>query len=156
MTVEVIGDDDAIREIGAISDRASDWRPISLDLGLIIQADVDERYQSAPGVRSGGQVYGGQVWPQLSDAYLAANPRREGGIIGLDTGRSRQSFTANAAGNIFETGPQEVAFGSSLPEVRGFHTGKGDPSKARPLIFAHDELVETFSARLQEWIVEGK
>lgn len=152
----VIGLEEVINQIDGVQERAANWQPIALDLALLTQADVDQRYQSSPPVRSGGTVYGGVTWPALTEAYLAANPRREGGKIGLDTGRSRQSFTANQQGNIFKTRPQEFVFGSNLPEVRGFHTGRGNKAKARPLLFVHQGLVDSLQKRLTDWIINAK
>ena len=117
---------------------------IAQQIRQTVLADIDERFDSAPGVESGGVVYGGVYWPPLSESYLAKNPRRFGGQILRDTGELQQSFTANGA--VFEANFQEVVVGTSLPKARGLHFGvfwgREIPGRARPIVFIRDQLAD--------------
>jgi hypothetical protein len=64
-----------------------------------MEADVDERFNSAPSTTSGGPVYGGATWVALSESTLKGNPRRRSGKLLRDTGELLQSFTSS--GQIF-------------------------------------------------------
>lgn len=119
----------------------SDFRKRRAIIGQILVADVDERFNSAPRVRAGGVVYGGAMWPALSDPYLVANPRREGGQILRDTGELQQSFTGD--GKIYNVARNEIEFGTALPKARGLQ-------RKRPMLFIHGELLEEIEAALLE------
>lgn len=118
---------------------------LATDLALIAQADVDERFNRAPAVRSGGVVYGGESWPALTDPYLKANPRREGGQILRDEGELLNSFQVGDQYHISEATPNSVTFGSSLPKARGLQ-------EKRPMLFVHDELADTVLNAIAEHI----
>ena len=113
-----------------------DFKELATDLYLVAQADVDERFNRAPAVRSGGVVYGGEVWPALSEPYLKANPRREGGQILRDEGELLNSFQVGDAFNTAEVTADTLTFGSALPKARGLQ-------EKRPMLFIHDELADT-------------
>lgn len=66
---------------------------------IVMEADVDERFDSAPSTTAGGAVYGGAMWVPLAESTLMANPKRTGGKLLQDTGELRQSFTSG--GQIF-------------------------------------------------------
>ena len=132
--IEIEGLDLAIAALVQTSE-AVDISELATDLYLIAQADVDERFRTAPPVRSGGVVYGGVTWPALTTAYLAANPRREGGQILRDEGELMNSIQEGDSDNIAETSPNTVIFGSALPKARGL-------SKDRPMLFIHKELAD--------------
>ncbi|MEO0538779.1 MAG: hypothetical protein AAF215_33590 [Cyanobacteria bacterium P01_A01_bin.123] len=119
--------------------KISDFRERKAAIQQILVADVDERFNSAPRVRAGGVVYGGVNWPALTDPYLKANPRREGGQVLRDTGELQQSFTGD--GQIYNVGKNEIEFGTALPKARGLQ-------RKRPMIFIHDELLEEVEATL--------
>lgn len=116
--------------------RPIDFRGLAQDIYLVVQADVDERFNSSPAVRSGGVVYGGALWPALSSAYLARNPRREGGQILRDEGELLNSFQVGDAGNIAEAQSDRAIFGSALPKARGLQ-------EDRPMLFVHEELANS-------------
>ena len=122
--------------------RASDITPIAPVFGAILQTDVDRRFQSAPSVSSGGTVYGGEIWPRVEEEYLDRNPNRRGGKLLRDTGELQQSFTIGSRGNLYDVNNQSLTFGSVLPKARGLDSGRGNPKKARSLIFAHDQLAD--------------
>ena len=130
-----INEDELRRAIGAavILSHPIDFRDFAQDLYLVVQADVDERFSNSPGVRAGGVVYGGVYWPALSEPYLQANPRREGGQILRDEGELLNSFQLGGAGNIAEATGDSLIFGSALPKARGLQ-------EDRPMIFVHEEL----------------
>lgn len=113
-----------------------DFTKLATDLALVVQADVDERFASSPPVRSDGVVYGGETWPALSDRYLAANPRREGGQQLRDKGELLNSFQVGNSFNISEATPDTITVGSALPKARGLQ-------EKRPMLFIHDELADT-------------
>lgn len=121
--------------MGLSAKRLKDLRPLARDTALIIQSDVDERFDTAPSTTSGGTVYGGRQWAELTPAYLKANPRRQGGKLLNDTGELLQSFTAGGAGNIFNSTAQAIEFGSGLAKAAGLQ-------EKRPMLFAHPELIE--------------
>lgn len=118
--------------------KISDLREFAPSLFLLIQSDIDERFRSAPGVRETGQVYGGVEWPNLTEAYLSQNPRRESGQQLRDTGELNQSFQVGGYGNIADANKRELTFGTSLPKAAGLH-------KKRPLVVVHSDLVEAMS-----------
>lgn len=115
--------------------RLSDLRPLARDTALIVQADVDERFATAPSTTSGGSVYGGGSWAKLTDNYLKRNPRRQGGQLLRDTGELLQSFTVGGGGNIFKSTKDAIEFGSGLAKAAGLQ-------EKRPMLFEHDELTD--------------
>lgn len=141
-------EDKASIVIEQILTRANNLAPLKIIVGLIMQTDVDLRYDSAPSGTAGGTVYGGVTWPALSDAYLAARPDRATGLIGLDTGESRQSFTVGNSSNILEGSKDRIVFGSSQPKVRGFNS-------KRKLIVYHPELDAQIQQAFINWVIEG-
>lgn len=137
-----------LKELGAIEFRASDLRPTGLGVRLIMQSDVDERFDSSPGTEETGEVYGGVVWERLTETYLSSNPRRRGGQQLRDTGELLQSFTAAGEG-IFEIDKDEFVFGSALPKARYLNA-------KRPMLFFHEDLADTITNYLQQYIISGK
>jgi len=117
---------------------------IAREIRQVVLADVDERFDRAPGVESGGAVYGGVYWPPLSDSYLAQRPDRVGGQLLRDEGELQQSFTANGA--IFRSGLNEVIVGTALAKARGLQFGvfwgTERPELARPILFLHEQLAD--------------
>ena len=81
-------------QLNGIKVRAGDISNASVGIRLILQEDVDFRFQTAPATETGGAVYGGVQWRSLSESYLAQNPRRFGGQILRDTGELQQSLTS--------------------------------------------------------------
>lgn len=138
-SASIDGIDQILARLDQVQARATDLSAIARDTALIIQADVDERFDTAPSTRSGGAVFGGLTWAPLTDAYLAANPRRQSGQLLRDTGELQQSFTIGGTGNVFRSDRQSVTFGSALPKARGL-------AKDRPILVAHDELIDTIEA----------
>ena len=134
--------DALISEFEDIEKRSSNISTIAPVFGAIFQSDVDRRFQSAPSVNQGGVVYGGEIWPRVEEEYLRRNPRRIGGQLLRDTGELQQSFTIGSRGNFYDVSNDSVTFGSTLPKARGLDSGRGNPRKARPLIFAHDQLAD--------------
>jgi len=76
----------ATEKLKNISVKASDVRQAAPGIRLVLQEDVDYRFQTAPATESGGTVYGGAEWRSLSEAYMINNPRRRNGQILRDTG----------------------------------------------------------------------
>ena len=132
--IEVEGLTQAIAATIAL--QSIDIADLATDIALLTQADVDERFRSAPNVRSGGVVYGGVMWPALTEPYLKANPRREGGQQLRDEGELLNSFQVGSSDNITESSPNTVVIGSALPKARGLQ-------EKRPMLFVHDEFADT-------------
>lgn len=135
VNVQVRGLNQAIARLKDMGKRMQDIRPVSRDILLAVQADVDRRFSQSPPTETGGNVWGGEYWPHLTEEYLSSNPRRVGGQLLRDTGELQQSFGVGQVGNIAIARPQEIVFGSSLPKARGL-------AKKRPLVFAHPVLLE--------------
>lgn len=124
-------------------------KPEQLDLAaagirLIIQADLDQRFQSAPLTETGGTVWGDSYWKPVTPEYLEYHPRRVGGQLLRDTGELQQSFTAEGT-SVSEVSGDEFVFGSALPKAVRLH-------RDRPLIFWHPRLVEQVAEYLSYWV----
>lgn len=139
----------AIDTIAGIEQRAGNLAPAATPIGLVCQADVDERFNSSPGVRSSGTVYGGAQWERLSEAYLKGNPRREGGRQLRDTGELAQSFLVGKKGNRLKADRTSVTFGSSLPKARY-------NQRKRPMLFVHPELVRQVARVIEIYLRSGR
>jgi hypothetical protein len=133
--IEQEGLEEAIASLVLLEDPI-DMTELANTLALLTQADVDERFNSSPGVRTGGAVFGGVTWEPLTDRYLEANPRREGGQLLRDTGELLNSFQVGDAFNVLESDASSVTFGSALPKARGL-------SEKRPMLFVHDQLADS-------------
>lgn len=138
-----------ITTLSGLEQRATNLAPVARSVGLVCQADVDERFNSSPGVRTGGTVYGGATWAPLSEAYLKSNPRREGGQILRDTGELAQSFLVAKKGNILKGDRQSITFGSSLPKARY-------NQRKRPMLFVHPELVRQVARTIELYLMQGR
>lgn len=113
---------------------------------LILQQDVDYRFETAPPTETGGVVYGGVEWSSLSEAYMANNPRRYGGQILRDTGELQQSLTNEASPyNIYDVGESYLVFGTSLAKA-------GKLQEKRPFVFWHTALVEKIAGFLANYL----
>jgi len=117
-------------------------------LGDTLRQDLRKRFLSSPRVTSGGEVYGGEYWKELSSSYLLQNPHRLGGQIYIDTGRLQESLTLvshpeqidNLNETIYEFGTQ-VPYFDKLQE-------------ARPIIFWHPELEEEIKTAVENFMNE--
>jgi hypothetical protein len=145
VTLQISGLKQAIANLKGLEGRLANFSGITRDLMLAVQADVDERFASAPDVQAGGIVFGGVDWPHLSDAYLNRNPRRIGGAILRDTGELQQSYGLGGTGNVAIARPTEIIFGSNLPKARGL-------ANKRPQIVVHPELIEECSAIVAHYL----
>ena len=148
--IDVSGLQSTLTSLGQIQERSTNWgKAVGLSVALLVQADVDERFNTAPAVRSSGKVYGGVTWSRLTEAYLKANKRRESGKQLRDTGELLQSFQVNATGNVFRASGRSVTVGSNLPKAAGLNA-------KRPLLFIHPELSEGVKRIIENYIVNGK
>ena len=143
--------DGVVSNLTEIQSRVSKWgtSQAALAIALAVQADIDQRFETAPGVRSSGTVYGGVTWERLTEAYLRSNPRRDGGKQLRDTGELLQSFQVNASGNVFERQPNSITIGSKLPKARGLN-------RKRQMIVVHDPLLQAVKSILELYIRTGK
>lgn len=149
--INVSGLDGVVLNLAEIQARTNKWGSsrAAIAIALAVQADIDQRFVTAPGVRSSGTVYGGVTWERLTEAYLKRNPRREGGQQLRDTGELLQSFQVNANGNVFEQQPNSVTVGSKLPKARGLNN-------KRQLIVVHDPLLQAVKSILEVYLRTGK
>jgi phage gpG-like protein len=111
---------------------------------LIIQSDVDQRFDSSPGVSTGGTVWGDEYWAAVQPQYLEYHPRRVGGQLLRDTGELQQSFTAEGT-SAYAVSGDEIVFGSALPKAGGLN-------RKRPIVFWHPYLVEQVAEYLANWL----
>lgn len=124
------------QRLGAIKLKASDIRAASNGIRLVLQEDVDLRFQNAPSTNTGGKVYGGAYWSELSETYLRQKPYRRDGQLLRDTGELLQSMTVDGHPyNIFSATNSEIVFGTALAKARKLQ-------RTRPFIFWHPILVE--------------
>ena len=130
--------EEVARLIGDVSKRASNLREINIEALQVVQADVDQRFSGAPGVRSTGSVLGGATWPRLTDSYLKSRPIREGGQRLRDTGELLQSLQVGRGSNTTENNPNGWVFGTSLPKARGLH-------RKRPILFFYPGLTDNLA-----------
>lgn len=133
-----------VERLAQIEIKASDIRGEAANgIRLILQQDVDTRFESSPPTESGGIVYGGVEWVSLSEAYMTANPRRRNGQILRDTGELQQSFSNEAS--IYDVGESYLVFGSALAKAGKLH-------KKRPIVFWHTQLLEKISGFLANYL----
>lgn len=146
VSVDPMAAQELTRSLGAVAARANNLKPVNQEALLVVMADVDERFRSAPRVRASGTVYGGATWERLTDAYLNSNPRREGGQQLRDTGELLQSFQIGQRGNVTENRTDGWSFGSALPKARGLR-------HKRPLVFFHVALIDTLETLYLAYVV---
>lgn len=111
---------------------------------LIVQSDVDQRFQSSPLTDTGGTVWGDAYWKPVTPEYLEYHPRRLGGQLLRDTGELQQSFTAEGT-SVYEVSGDELVFGSALAKAGRLH-------RDRPIIFWHPRLLEQVAEYLGYWL----
>ncbi|MGL5077285.1 MAG: hypothetical protein ACRDBG_15865 [Waterburya sp.] len=133
-------------QMQSISIKAQDITAASVGIKLLIQEDVDFRFQNAPRTETGGEVWGGEYWDELTTRYLKSNPRRSNGQILRDTGELQQSMTIE--GHPFEAWSvteEELVFGTALAKA-------GRLQRKRPFIFWHPVLLEKVAQYLVNFI----
>ena len=132
----------ATESLQGIAIRAGDIQAAAMGIRLLIQQDVDLRFQTSPSTEIGGEVFGGEYWEALSEEYLLIRSDRLGGQILRDTGELLQSMTA--AGNpyeIFAVTENELVFGTALAKASKLQV-------KRPFLFWHPILL----GRVAEYI----
>lgn len=141
---------EAVERLEGIAIRAEDIRGDAANgIRLLIQQDVDYRFETAPGTETGGIAYGGAEWRSLSEAYMIANPRRYGGQILRNTGELQQSLTTEGSPyNISEVGESYLVFGSALAKA-------GRLNRSRPFIYWHPALLEKVAEFLARYMSGG-
>ena len=138
----------SIETIEGIAERAANLGPAARSVGLVCQADVDQRFNSSPRVRQTGVVWGGARWERLSESYLKSNPRRENGQQLRDTGELAQSFLVAKKGNILQGDSTSITFGSALPKARY-------NQRKRKMLFVHPELVRQVARAIELYLTKG-
>jgi len=125
--------------------KAEDFDAAAPGIRLLLQEDVDLRFQSSPNTETGGDVWGGEKWAPLSRVYLASHPYRLNGQILRDTGELQQSFTAEGS---YEIEGKSIVFGSALPKA-------GHLARKRPIVFWHPVLLEKVADYLTRYMSAG-
>lgn len=134
------------KKLGDIKLKAEDIRGASEGIRLLMQEDVDLRFQSSPSTTTGGQVYGGVTWQPLSESYLRSRPDRVGGQILRDTGELLQSMTVEGHPYRISTAtPDEIVFGTALAKAQKLQ-------RSRPFLFWHTILVEKVATYLVNYL----
>lgn len=168
--IEIEGLAAALAGLQEIGDRASDLQAVAPAVFLALQSQVDEVFNSAPGVESGGKVYGGAYWEPVSEAYLAARDKyppsyssrvrsRRGGQLLRDTGELLNSIGigsqlggpggGNTGDRIAELeGGDTFVFGTALPKAKGLN-------RDRPFLYVFPEMIESVSNVLELYLTEG-
>lgn len=134
------------KKMGDIKLKASDIRAASEGIRLVLQEDVDLRFANAPSTNTGGEVYGGAYWSELSETYLRQKPYRRDGQLLRDTGELLQSMTVDGHPyNIFSTTESSIVFGTALVKARKLN-------RDRLFIFWHPILVEKVATFLINYL----
>lgn len=155
-SIAIDGIDGVIKALGGISRRRQNLtKALQRDTGLIIQSEVDQIFDSAPG-SGGGTVYGGETWVGLSAAYMKRRPDRASGQILRDTGELLQSLSVGGAGNILQSSQGEIVFGSSLPKAAGHNNGIPGRLPQRKFLFITEGMVTAVAKRWEIYLLEGK
>jgi phage gpG-like protein len=116
ISLKITGIEQALAQLSRLQQRAATvTTALARDTGLVIQGEVDEIFNSAPG-SGGGSVAEGVTWPALTEAYLKRRPDRRSGQILRDTGELLNSLTVGGAGNILQVDADSLTFGSALPK----------------------------------------
>lgn len=137
----------AVKEINNIKVNSQDITNALAGIRLILQQDVDLRFMTAPATETGGQVYGGESWEALSDAYLIARPERRNGQILRDTGELMQSMTSSGSPyGIWSTTTDGFVFGTALSKAE-------DLQKKRPFLFWHSLLIQKVAQYLANYLI---
>jgi phage gpG-like protein len=150
LNIEVQGIEGVLTELAQLQNRSARvTTALARDTGLVIQAEVDEVFDTAPDTVTGGNVYGGKNWKALSNAYLKRRPERVGGQIYRDSGELLQSLTVGGAGNLLQSNSDTVTFGTALPKA-------GRLQKDRNFLFATPAMVEAVARLWEDYIAKGK
>lgn len=136
----------ATDQLNGIKIRSQDLQGAGQGIRLLIQEDVDLRFQSSPATESGGEVFGGEFWEALSDEYLLLRPDRRNGQILRDTGELLQSMTAAGSPyEVFAVTENELVFGTALAKASGLQA-------KRPFLFWHPILLEKVANYVANYI----
>lgn len=137
----------AVKKINNIKVNFQDITNAGTGIRLILQQDVDLRFMTAPATETGGQVYGGESWEALSDAYLVGRPERRNGQILRDTGELMQSMTASGSPyGIWSISNNELVFGTALFKAI-------ELQENRPFLFWHSLLIQKVAEYLANYLI---
>ena len=137
----------AVKKINNIKVNSQDIKNAGTGIRLIMQQDIDLRFMTAPATETGGQVYGGEYWEELSEAYLVARPERRNGQILRDTGELMQSMTASGSPyGIWSITSDGFVFGTALSKAE-------ELQKNRPFLFWHPQLIQKVAEYLANYLI---
>jgi hypothetical protein len=120
-------------------DDDSDFRvEVEKALGEVMMEDLRKRFSSSPPTVTGGGVWGGEYWHQLSHSYLLSNPERANGRVYIDSGALMNSLTTYNFNLINTFEKDEYSFGTKIPYADRLQ-------ELRPIVFFHPQLLDKLS-----------
>lgn len=150
LSINLRGFSDLDSRFDKMSDRVTDFNPISRDLADIVRQDINLRFLSSPATVSGGVVYGNVYWGPLSPYTFRMNPRREQGKVHIDTGRLWQgAINEGGGGNRYYTQGSDFFFELTASQVDDLQNKYN-----RPIAFWHEELLNKVRDRTVEYVME--
>ena len=137
-----------LNDLGQFKSRASNLKPVALNVALVIAAYTDNVFDNAPSTTTGGTAVNGFDWKPLSAKYLKARKgKRDRGLLLRDTGALLNSLQPNGLGNLFKSGNDFIEYGSILPQAVNNNT--------RTFLAHTEELTEQVADVFQEYILNG-
>jgi len=128
------------KKLQGFADKAADMKAIVPIINEEIREDLILRFKSSPSTTTGGEVYGGQQWQELSEGYLRTHPKRQSGQIYIDTGAFRDAMTTT--GEVKLSGDGEFTFEVNAPNAEKLQ-------KARPVLFWHNDLIKKITDKIR-------
>ena len=148
ITIQASQLDSILNDLGEFKSRASNLKPVALNVALAIAAYTDNVFDNAPSTTSGGTAVNGFEWKPLTLKYRKARKgKRDNGLLLRDTGALLLSLQPNGLGNYFESGNNFVEYGSVLPQAANNTT--------RTFLAPTEALTEQVASVFQEYILNG-
>lgn len=116
----VLSDSPVLQVLGSLLDKLDDLSEPMNDIAAVLESATEGAFEAE------ADPVTGQAWASLSDAYLKANPKRQGGkILQASAGGLAASVTA-------DSGDFWAAIGSNKPYARIHQLGGTDDMPAGP------------------------
>ena len=137
-----------LNDLGQFKSRASNLKPVALNVALVIAAYTDNVFANAPSTTTGGTADNGFDWKELSAKYRKAKKgKRDSGLLLRDTGALLTSLQPNGLGNFFKSGNNFIEYGSILPQAANNNT--------RTFLAHTESLTEQVADVFQGYILNG-
>ena len=137
-----------LNDLGQFKSRASNLKPVALNVALVIAAYTENVFDNAPSTTTGGTAANGFDWKPLSAKYLKAKKgKRSRGLLLRDTGALLTSLQPNGLGNFFKSGNNFIEYGSILPQAANNNT--------RTFLAPTEALTEQVADVFQAYILNG-